>query len=144
MVVIRNTRRNRPRAYISAALILTLLATSAEAAYLTNVDGTIAVNHGDGFRPAGTGAALAPGDRVRAGVGSADIVYENGCAARVGPNQVLVVLSSPPSCGGAGLKDGVVSAPDFAVDPLIVGGLVAGGAVGLAVALSGNNSPHSP
>jgi hypothetical protein len=138
--------RKAPRAYISAAVIVAFLATNAEAALLTNVDGKVSVNHGSGFRPSGGGDALAPGDRVSAGEGSADIVYDNGCSARVGPHQVVVVLSSPPSCNGGGLKDTAMAAPfGYGVDPLIVGGVVAAGAVGLAVALSnGNSSPASP
>lgn len=134
-------RRAARRAYISAILAAALLSANAQAALLTNIEGAVFVNHGDGFRPAAVGLPLVPGDRVRAGIGSADIVYDNGCAARVEPHQVVVVLSEPPVCNGGGLKDGVAVAPaDDSIDPIIIGGLLAGGAAGLAVALSNTNS----
>ncbi len=128
------------RALISAAAVAALFATQAEAAVLTNVEGAVSVNHGNGYSPAGTGAALVPGDRVRTAKGSANIVYENGCSQRVEPNQIVAVLASPPPCDGASLKDspGIIPA-GFDVNPVIVGGLVVGGAVGLGVALSQNN-----
>lgn len=139
------------RTLISGALAAALLTTNVQAAVLSNVAGLVAVNHGDGFLPASAGSSLVPGDRVRVGNGSADVVYENGCWTRVGPQQVSVVLASPPPCGAGGLKDGVVQeTAEPSVAPLIMGGLLLGGALGLVAGLSGggNNqtevSPCSP
>ncbi|MFZ1109166.1 MAG: hypothetical protein WAN43_12600 [Rhodomicrobium sp.] len=141
-MIIKNGRR-AARVLVSAVAVAALLATSAEAAMLANVEGSVSVNRGDGFRPT-DGGSVVPGDRIRTGAGSASIVYENGCSTRIGPNQTVVVLSSPPGCN-AGLKDGEVAPASFGVPPILLGGLVVGGAVGLAVALSDNhNNPHSP
>jgi hypothetical protein len=132
------------RSLVSAALIAALLTTSAQAAMLSNLDGAVSVNYGNGFQPASIGSSLSPGVRVRTGEGSAaDIVYDNGCSKRVGPQQVAVVLSAPPSCGG-GLKDGAAVAPEEPfVSPLLLGGVAVAGAVGLAVALTNNNNNPS-
>ena len=127
---------------MSAAVIAALFATNAAAVTLSNVEGSVSVNRGDGFQPASIGAPLSSGDRVRAGAGgSANIVYENGCSTRVAPSQVAVVLATPPSCQGASLKDGPVVAPaGFSSETLLAGALVVGAGVGIAVALSNNNN----
>ena len=124
---------------------------------LSNVEGTVFVNHGDGFQPASTGTALSSGDRVRVGSsGAVNIVYENGCSTRVGPSQVAVVLATPPSCQGARLKDGGLvvgagvgigdgapAAGGIGTETLLVGGLVVAAGVGIAVAVSNNNNSNS-
>ncbi len=135
----------RARAYVSAAVIAALFATNAGAVTLSNVEGSVSVNRGDGFQAASIGTTLSSGDRVRASAsGSANIVYENGCSTRVGPSQVAVVLATPPACQGASLKDGGAAyAPaGLGTGTLLVGGLVAGAGVGIAVALSNDNSSN--
>ena len=139
----RTLRRRAVRAYISAVAIAAL-ATNVGAVTLSNVEGVVSVNCGDGFQSASIGTTLSAGDRVRVGAsGSANIVYENGCAARVGPSQVVAVLATPPVCQGASMKDGPAFAPVFAPDPLLAGALVVGAGVGLAVALSNNNNNNN-
>ncbi len=136
----RNSRA-AARALMSAVVVASLFATNVEAVTLSNVEGAVSVNRGDGFQPASIGSTLSSGDRVRASAsGSANIVYENGCSARVAPNQVVAVLAAPPVCQGASLKDGPAFAPAFSPDPLLAGAVVVGAAAGLAVALSDNNS----
>ena len=130
-------------AVTSAALIAVSIAKSAEAALLATVVGAVAVDHGDGFRPALAGSALAPGDRVRTADGSADILYDNGCSVRVEQHQVQVVLSATPQCDGAGQKD--VRSDTISTGTLfIVGGLAAGGGVALALINTGKQAPASP
>jgi len=137
----KHEMRRMPRTLISAAVVSALLATSAQAAVLANVDGAVSVNDGGGFQPATEGAVLAAGERIRTGNGSAEIVYDNGCSMKVGPQQAVAVLSSPPPCNGASLKDGLVAAPAETSAPVLLGGLiVVGGAIGLAVALSSSGS----
>ncbi len=132
------------RKSISIAVIAALMASSAEAALLTNVQGTVTVNRGDGYSPAGAGSVILPGDRVRAGEGSADIVYENGCTMRVGPGQTSIVLYAAPDCNG-GSKDAAVDT-GISTGTLLIGGvLVVGGAVAGGIALSQTSSkPASP
>jgi hypothetical protein len=130
------------RKLISSVVIASLIATYAEAARLTNVQGSVIVNRGDGFQPAQGGAPVAPGDRVRVNEGSAEILYENGCAVRVGPGQMVAVLYTPPACKGtstesaSGLKDGPSSS---SMTYVYIGGgilLAAGAGAGIALAVS--------
>ncbi len=144
---LQTPRRGGLRTFISAAVIATLVATSAQAeVVLANFEGAVSINRGDGFMPAAIGSALAPGDRVRTANGSADIVYENGCSAKVGPHQVAVVLSDAPPCTKVGgLKDGVAVVPvESSVDPLIVGGVLAGAGAGLAALIASNSNSGNP
>ncbi len=128
---------------ISITVIMMLMAASAQAAHLANVTGTVLINRGDGFRPIAGGVEVSPGDRIRAGAGSADIVYDNGCAAPVGPGEVVVVLLTPPACKGA--RDGFSAFAGPSPETLIIGGLTIAGGAGLAVALSeGTSHPASP
>jgi hypothetical protein len=124
------------RKTISIALIASLAATGAQAALLTNVQGVVTVDHGYGYAPAGTGSVVAPGERVRAGEGSADVVYDNGCIVKVDPGRTMVVLSPPPACHVA---SEIATSPAY-----LVGGAVAiGGGVAAAILLS-QSKPASP
>jgi hypothetical protein len=136
--------RRATRSLVSAAVITALLATGAQAAMLANVEGSVSLNRGDGYRPTGGGPVVG-GERVRTAKGSASIVYENGCSTWVGPHQTVAVLASPPPCEGAmATRDGGPAGPDLGSQPVLIGGLVVGGAVGLAIALGNNHDPHSP
>jgi hypothetical protein len=130
------------RPLISAAVIVGLLTANAQATVVSSLEGVVSVNRGNGFKPASIGLPLEPGDRIRTGEGSANILYDNGCATKIGPQQVAIVYSEPPVCNGGGLKDGVVMSPaepEAGVDPLIAGGLLAGAAAGLAAALASSS-----
>ncbi|MGO8781355.1 MAG: hypothetical protein ACLQKK_20965 [Rhodomicrobium sp.] len=125
------------RKSISIAVITALMASSAEAALLTEVQGMVTVNHGEGYSPAGAGGEIAPGDRVRAAAGSASIVYENGCTQKVEPNQTVIVLYAPPACK--------VESQGFSTLTYVGGGVLLAGGAAAAVALSQNGSkPASP
>ena len=142
----------RSRAIVSATLVAACLITNAQATVLSSIEGAVSVNSGNGFQPASIGSALAPGDRVRTGDGSASILYDNGCSTKVGPQKVTIVFSEPPACNVGGLKDGVVMTPAEppAATPLLGGLLVVGGAIGLAAAIAGHGEkppvvvPDSP
>ena len=124
------------RRVVSFALASAMMASAAQAAHLANVQGKVFVNYGQGYQPATGNAALGPGDRVKAGEGSAVIVYE-GCASQtVEPGQTVVVVASPP-CAPIGMGG-------LPQSTLIIGGVAIAGGVGLAVALSSNNSNGSP
>ncbi len=131
------------RKSIVLAVIAALMASSAEAALVTNIQGAVSVNSGDGYRPAENATVVAPGDRVRTGDGSADITYENGCTVKIGPGQTAIVLYAAPVCDG-GLKDGAAADTGISTGTLLVGGLVVGGAVAGAIALSQPSKPASP
>jgi hypothetical protein len=132
------------RALISGAVITTLLVIHAQAAVLTNIEGAVSLNSGNGFLPASIGSSLTPGDLVRTGNGSVTIVYDNGCLTQLGPHQVAVVLFTPPACNG-GLKDGAaIAAAEPEMNPLLGAGLYAGGAILVGVFATNSSSPVSP
>jgi hypothetical protein len=83
---------------LSGVIITALMMVGAQAAELTNVHGEVLINHGYGFQQIAGSTMVGSGDRVRAAQGTAKIIYENGCAVDIGPNQVIAVLSTPPAC----------------------------------------------
>jgi hypothetical protein len=123
------------RRIVAASLCAVLVSSNAEAALLTNIQGAVFVNRGDGFKPVSGPASVADGDRVRVDAGSAVVVYDDGYSQSIGPDQTLLVHYEPPVVYGGGLKDGVVESPPIGGDPLIAAALLAGG-VGLAAAIA--------
>ncbi|MGO8953084.1 MAG: hypothetical protein ACLPWS_20465 [Rhodomicrobium sp.] len=129
------------RKLVSVAAVTILMPASVQAAYLANVDGTVLINRGNGFRPAWGGAEVGPGDRVRVENGAADIVYDNGCAVKLSPGQTMAVLSVPPVCA----KESSAASSGLSTESVVIGGLVIGSGVGLAVALTETKAaPASP
>jgi hypothetical protein len=127
------------RKLITSAAILALMLSSAQAALLGDVEGSVSVSSGGGFKPITGSADIAPGTRIRTGDGSATITYPNGCTVRVGPHQIVAVLANPPVCNGAALLDTGFSTIAAAEALLIAGG------VGSAIAASqSGNKPASP
>ena len=127
------------------AAVAALTVSSAQAAVLTNIQGGVAINAGGGFTPVVSPTNVGPGERIRTGDGSADIVYDNGQTVHVGPNQVVLVSNlppSPPSSSGGGLKDQVVE-EGIPTEFLVLGGLFAGGTAA-AIILSEEPKPASP
>ena len=120
---------------ISILVLSALSLSSANAALLTSIQGSVFLNRGEGFQPASGPAQIAPGSRVHAEQGSAEIVYENGCAVKVDAGQTVAVLFNPPSCQTGGISDSTL---------IYAGGalLVAGGVT--AAVLSQNQKPASP
>ena len=145
MIINRQKATRLPKCCISAIVATALFVTSAEAAVLTNIEGTILVDHGNGFKPVAGSALVVPGDRVHAANGATSVLYENNCSEKVGPNQTVLVLAEPPACS---LKDGVIAndtTSDFTADVFTAGSLLAfGGGVAAALASSGHGSSVSP
>lgn len=130
---------------VTALILMSgLLLTAVQAAQL-NVEGTVLVNKGDGFRPVPSGTEVNAGDRVRVVQGSARIVYANCYAVSLQTGQMALVLSNPPA-GNCGLLSTGGSLKDVPVDNtyLFVGGALAvGGGIGLTLLLL-HNDPVCP
>ena len=86
------------RKSLAVAAISAMMAGSVCAAQLSNVQGTVQIDKGQGFQPATADAVLEPGDRVKA-VQRAEIVYEDGSTVGVAAGQTVAVLSNPPVKG---------------------------------------------
>jgi hypothetical protein len=129
------------RKLISASVMMALSFSSAEAAMLTNIQGAVSVDQGNGFKPVNAATELAAGTRIRAGGGSADLVYGNGCSVRVASGEVVAVQYTPPTCyTGGGLKDGGPVAVEPGPDYYALGGVAIAGAAIIAIAASQTSS----
>jgi hypothetical protein len=138
------------RKYIFLCISFMFVANSAHAALLTNIQGSVLVNKGEGFELVEIIIGVQPGDRILVrGNSSADIVYDTGCTVSIAEHQMIVVRHDD-NCGSAAaftgsLKDSLVEQPVEEVDNsgLVIGGLiVAGGTV--AVINSGGDKKNKP
>ncbi len=125
-----------PRKTISILLIAAQMVTSAQAVTLSDVQGIVSADRGKGFQHVAIGAQLGPGDRIRTGEGSVSVVYENGCASRVGPNQLVVVPSSPPPCQALGPAYRPEADGELSVNEIINNVFVVGAVIALVVAIA--------
>jgi len=152
------------RTAIIAAAATLLIAGSAQAALLRNIEGKVLVNKGDGFWEVFGKTPVTPGDRVLVrGKGSAEIDYGEGCIAKVSANQTTIVAQKKncdrqtpiamPVRQMASLKDlGPIALPPSPKDnspdghAIVIGGLVVAGGLGAAAALDGDehSKTHAP
>lgn len=78
-----------------AALTGMAMSVTCSAATVQNVSGTVLLNQGDGFKPVSGSSQVKVGDRVMARAGSsAEIVYADGCVAKVQPGAVATIQSA--------------------------------------------------
>ena len=140
MSQIRNKINRMPRPILSAALIAMIFSTNVQAAVLSDLQGPVSVNHGNGFRPSSKGSPLAPGDRVRTGDGFAVVQYDGGCSTRIGPRQVAMVYSTPPCYRGDAKAGAAAPAPvESSLDPVLIVGGLAAAATGSAIGTGGGD-----
>ncbi len=79
-----------------AVVITCTIASAAHAARLTEVDGNVLVNKGEGFLEVNGATAVSAGDRILVrGKGTAKIDYGDGCVKKISANQTAVVTSKP-------------------------------------------------
>ena len=70
---------------------------------MQSVSGTVLVNHGNGFKPVSGTTKLGPGDTVMANPGSqAEIVFADGCRARVRPGAIVSIAAGNNAEKGTG------------------------------------------
>jgi hypothetical protein len=136
---------------IAAIVSTSMIVSSAQAARLTEIQGTVLVNTGDGFWEVKGAATVSAGDRVLVrGKGGAHIDYGSGCIVRVSANQTVVVASQPtckPVVAASAVRKEPVSLKDPLAPPppplnegiseqhvLIVGGLLLIGTATAAMA----------
>lgn len=118
------------------------LAMSAKADAATLTGGGLLIDTGSGYQ------VVAPPMEVQAGTsiianpdGRGEILYADGCVQRVRPGEVVLVTEASPCAAGAPVRSTGIG--DYG---LVIGGLVVGGGVIAALALSGGDSdkPKSP
>lgn len=108
------------RTIVAIMVLTSLLVSEAQSAVLAGVQGAVSIVHGEITIRAAEGASLAPGDSVRTAEGTARIVYENGCAVKVGPRQAVSVANAPPSCDAALFWPGPAFLDDITFEDIAV------------------------
>ncbi len=84
-------------AEVSAAHATAPAADAPILATLSNVNGEVLVNRGQGFRPAAPGMALRPGDRILVTArGRARLSYTGGCGVSLGAGSMATVTKLAP------------------------------------------------
>ena len=82
------------------------LGTSAFAATLTPIKGTVQVNTGSGFRPVSGAAEVVPGTSVMVSPnGRGEIRYSDGCKKALLPGSIAVIPPVSPCAQGQALQD---------------------------------------
>jgi hypothetical protein len=136
---------------LTVAVSALVIASGAQAARLTEVNGTVLVNAGEGFREASGKTSVSPGDRVLIrGKGAAQIDYGAGCIERVLANQTVIVASKPicnstpatPMRNPAAVKQASIPFNHGLEDQsiFIVGGLIVVSSAAAAIAANGNDN----
>ncbi|MBI1650991.1 hypothetical protein [Hyphomicrobium sulfonivorans] len=152
--------------------VLSAGVTAASAASLYPEAGAVHVNFGNGYRPVGAPTVLLPGSKILvASEAKALLVYSTTCRVRLGSGVWDVLAKQPcgaesetldfavrmnqgaPDVGnaedfpGVGTDGAPAAEGGIGTTTLVVGGLIAGGAVAAAIALSqggGSDKPASP
>ena len=144
--------------YVIAYMLIGSIASSAQAAILRNINGTVMVNRGDGFFEVSGVATVNSGDSVLVrGKGGVQIDYGDDCVVEVLSNQSALVSSSK-SCeessaystlinSTGSLKDAPAVYPtEEGVDSQlhVVGGLVVAAGVAAIAFQRSDDKPASP
>lgn len=120
---------------------------SVHAATLSAVKGMVLANVGNGYQPAHENQHLKIGDSIIANPGaSAQVVCEDGTAVNVEPGAVVTVADCAEMAAAA--QGGLGATAGISTTGLVVGGLAAAGAAGVATAVSNRSDrtdrPVSP
>ena len=109
-----------------ALLSVTLFSTSSFAAMVNATQGQVLVNQGSGYQQVAGSVEAGPGARVVANPGgSAQILYDDGCAVLVQPGSVYTIAAESPCLAQGGEATTGPSGAALAIGAVIVGGGVA-------------------
>lgn len=127
------------KAFAAAAALVALAGTHAVAeTRVAAVKGSVLVNKGVGYTPVSRTASVKPGDRLMVNPGStATITFSDGCSVPVKAGSVFTVGKTSP-CNFKAQLGGASMLPLLAI-----GGQLALGAVGIAVAEQANKDDNT-
>jgi hypothetical protein len=126
-----------------------VFATGSWAVDIQAVQGDLSINQGSGFQKVDGRIDANIGDSVMVGPdGSATVSYPDGCRVSVQPGAVMTVAPLSPCASGSFAAQDQFQNQNPYLTPLLIGGLVLGGAAALAILVSQNHSsspsPASP
>jgi hypothetical protein len=130
---------------ICATVVASSFGSSAIAAVLDSVQGTVQVNTGAGFRKVAAAAQVAPGTSIMADPGaSAQIVYSDGCRIPVRPGSVAVVAPISPCAQGQAAPSQGPQTQENTIYDLLGAAVVIGASVtaGVLTSQHGNNNTN--
>jgi hypothetical protein len=136
---------------ISMALVGALLLVAGQAnaqgagATLQCSQGSAEVNRGgkDGWQKAGSGTALAAGDRVRVLPGGVcNIAYAAGGTTAVAAGTTVAITTVPAAAAGGAAAGGLAALGGTAFLPIVGGAVLAGGLAAVIAANDDNASPR--
>ncbi len=127
---------------ILAVMSMVLLVVPTHAAQVIPTEGSVVIDRGSGYAPVSAPTEGKTGDVVIALVGgSGEIVYSDGCRAKVEVGEVVTITETSPCA----LANNTTTAPAGIDTTLIIGGVAVAGGVAAAIALSGDSDkPASP
>jgi hypothetical protein len=134
----------RMRLFLCALSCVALAAGPCLAATVEPSQGSLSINHGQGFEPVGGPTTANVGDSLMvAPGGTATVVYDDGCKVTVQPEGVTTIAPLSPCASGSYAQNS-----DFSWGGVAMG-VVAGGLTGLGIyeatqTPSGSGAPVSP
>lgn len=128
---------------VAAATLM--LASAAQAATLTPIQGQVLLNTGGGYKPVTTSVTVKAGDSILVNPdGLAQLSYDDCATYEIKPGDVVYVAEKETIPCGAGAIDGA-GLGGLGANGLVVGGLAVAIGVGVVVGVSsGSDSPSSP
>ena len=130
------------RRLLAAFFLFAVFAQAGHAATISNIQGKVLVNKGNGFVEAQPGTQIAPGDRVMVQPGgSAQVTYPNGAVGSLQPGGIFTLPATPPPVP-AGVA--AAAAGGGFNTAMIIGGIAVLGAGGWLIYEATKDSSSSP
>jgi len=129
------------RLFLCVLSCVALAASPCLAATVEPGQGSLSINHGQGFQPVGGPVTAQVGDSLMvAPGGTATVLYDDGCKVAVQPDGVTTIAPLSPCASGSYAENS-----DFSWGGVAMG-VLAGGALGLGVyeALQSHNGSGAP
>jgi hypothetical protein len=132
------------RLFLCAMSCVVFAASPCLAATVEPGQGSLSINHGQGFEPVGGPMTAKAGDSVMvAPGGTATVVYDDGCKVAVEPDGITTIAPLSPCASGSYAQDSSFSWTGVAMLG-VAGGLLGVGIYEASQTSNGSGAPVSP
>ncbi len=132
------------RLFLCAMSCVVLAASPCLATTVEPGQGSLSINHGQGFEPVGGAMTAKAGDSVMvAPGGTATVVYDDGCKVAVQPDGITTIAPLSPCASGSYAQDSSFSWTGVAMLG-VAGGLLGVGIYEASQTSNGSGAPISP